>query len=74
MLVHLMHSIDSDELLSVDMKIIIMVVMLSIIITIQDIYMVEIIEDGILIWNGMQDNEVDFNIGHRWIQICVTLI
>ena len=59
MLVRLMHSIDSDELLSIDKKIIMLI--LYIIITIQGIYMAEIIEDGILIWSGIQDSEIDFN-------------
>ena len=67
MLVHLMRSIDCDELLSVGMKIMIIMVILYIIITIQGIYMAGIIEDGISIWNGIQDSEGDFNRNHRWI-------
>ena len=68
MLVPLMHSIDSDELLSIDKKIIMLI--LYIIITIQGIYMAEIIEDGILIWSGIQDSEIDFNP----LNVSVTLI
>ena len=29
--------------------------------------MAGIIEDGISIWNGIQDSEGDFNRNHRWI-------